>query len=181
MQHLAPEILDAYAEGLLTPAERAVADAHLAVCDRCRLALVSLAQMGDLLREQTPVAPPPGLAATIIGQLEPTLPVLEPAPTPVTPNWPRLLWNGLEAAAAWLLLIILGGETVLAAYRSGLGDLAWLFQSQPDLLSAYPAEAFYAVLEAVPVIELSLTLAVLVLAIWLMQRFVATLPLGSRA
>ena len=181
MQHLAPAILDAYAEGLLTPAERAAADTHLAVCDRCRLALVSLAQMGDLLRAQTPVAPPPTLAATIIGALEPTLPPLAAPPAPVAPTWPRAVWNGLEAAAAWLLLIILGGETVLAAYRSGLGDLAWLFQSSPDLLSAYPAEAFYAVLEALPVVELSLTLAVLVVAVWLMQRFVATLPLGSRA
>ena len=181
MRHLTPDILDAYAEGLLTPAERAVADTHLAVCDRCRLALVSLAQMGDLLRMQTAVAPPPELAATIIARLEPTLPLPEAAPRAVKPNWALSLWNGLEAVAAWLLLIILGGETVLAAYRSGLGELAALIQSQPEILVTYPTEAFYAVVEALPIIELSLTLAMLVVAVWLMQRFVATLPLGSRA
>lgn len=181
MQHLAPAILDAYAEGILTPAERAVADTHLAGCDQCRLALVSLAQMGDLLRMQTAVAPPPDLAATIIARLEPTLSTPQTVSSVARPTWPRALWNGLEAAAAWLLLIILGGETVLAAYRSGLGELAALIQSQPDILVTYPSEAIYAVLEALPIIELSLTLAVLVMAVWLMQRFLATLPLGSRA
>ncbi len=180
MTHLSNEILDAYAEGALSREERARADAHLAVCATCRLAVVSLAQVGDLLRDEPRVAPPADLAATVIATLEPSLAPV-PAARPVRWNWPRLALNGLAAALAWILLILLGGQTIVAAYRAGLADIAELFQAQPDLLSRYPTEAFYAIVETLPLLELGLTLVALVAAVWFLYHFVVTLPEWSRA
>ena len=45
MEHLSDELLDRYADGVLTPQERSAAEAHLAGCDRCRR---ELAAMHDL-------------------------------------------------------------------------------------------------------------------------------------
>jgi len=177
MAHLTTEILDVYAEGILTPRERTQADAHLATCAECRLAVVSMAQVGDLLRDEPRQAVPDGLAAALIANLEPTL----LPPSPLAWSWTQIALSGLGTLIAWMLLIILGGETVLAAYRAGLADYAELIQAQPDLLSRYPSEAFAALVESIPVAELGLTLVTLVVALWLMQRFLATLPGWSRA
>lgn len=183
MKHLPIEILDDYAEGSLSPAERIAVEVHLANCAQCQGALVSLTQMTDLLREQPRTSPPADLATQIIHRLEPTLApfVTQPKPTTAQPSLARAIWHGLAAALAWLMLIIMGGETVLAAYREGLADLIELIQTYPELLTKYPAEAFYALLESIPIIELGLTLIVLATALWLMLRFVALLPTWSRA
>lgn len=185
MTHLAPEILDAYADGRLGFAEQTAAEAHLATCAQCQQTFASLTQMVDLLQAAPRVAPPPDLAARIIAELEPRLaPSQEQRPAPsraTTPNWARVAGYGIGVAVAWAWLIILGGETVVAAYQGGLSELAWFFQSHPEVLTNYPTEAFYALVETVPVVQLSLTGVVLVVTLWLMQRFMATLPIGSRA
>ena len=195
MKHLSTATLNAYADDMLSPLERAEVDVHLAVCAHCRATTHALAQMGDVLRGPR-AAPPPDLAATIAASLEHHV----PAPLPPQSwgergltqalgggggqraawNWTRAALNGLGTAVAWLLLIVLGGETVLAAQRGGLADFATLLRTQPDIVTRYPTEALYALLEAVPVVELSITLVVFVVALWLMQRFVAALPEGVR-
>src|SRR5262245_32656444 len=104
MTHLSPERLDDYAEGRLSPAERSAAEAHLAACSVCQQSVASLMQMADLLSAAPRVTPPLGLAASIIAQLEPTLPMVEPDEPSLlsAPNWARVAWYGLGMALAWL-------------------------------------------------------------------------------
>ncbi len=45
MEHLSDELLDSYADGVLTPQERSAAEAHLAGCDRCRRELAALHEL----------------------------------------------------------------------------------------------------------------------------------------
>lgn len=176
MPHLSPAILDAYAEGMLSPAERAQADAHLAVCAECRLSVISLAQLGDLLRAQPRVEPPTDLAASIVAELEPAL---TPAAAPIH-SLRDLLLSGAGAAIAWLLLVILVGETIVAAYSDGLADFAELVSAKPNILTRYPAEVLYALAGSVPLLEVALTVLVFIAALWLMRRFLAALPDWSR-
>lgn len=177
MSHLNDTVLDAYAEGQLTARERAAADVHLATCADCRLALVTLAQMGDLLREQPRQMPPSELAARILTELAPA-----PAP-PVKHRWTSSQWlaAGLSATAVWTLLVVLVGETALSAYRRGLGDFAELARLHPQALMRYPSEAVSAILESVPAVEMALTLVALGLALWLLMRILAALPEGGQA
>lgn len=172
MSHLDDAVLDAYAEGMLSTAERAAADAHLAACADCRMTLVSLAQVGDLLRAQPRQAPPPQLIATIVNHLAPM-----PAPR-LKAGWTRGRWvlASLAAMAVWSLLVVLVGETVLAAYRRGLGEFARLAREHPELVMRYPSDALYAFLESLPLVEIGLTLVLLIAGLWLVQRLIAALP-----
>jgi len=177
MSHLNDVILDAYAEGQLSARERTAADAHLATCPDCRLGLVALAQMGDLLREQPRQAPPPELSHRILAELAPA-----PVP-PVRPRWTASQWlaAGLSATVAWTLLVILVGETALSANRRGLGDLAELARLHPQVVTRYPSEALSAILESIPAVEVALTLVALALGLWLLTQIVAALPEGGQA
>ena len=88
--------------------------------------------------------------------------------------------TGLALALAWLMLIILGGETLVAAYNAGLGDFAGLIETQPELMFRYPSETLALLAEAFPIVPLLLTLVVLGIAVWLMQRFFSELPRWMR-
>ena len=177
MSHLNDAILDAYAEGQLTARERAEADAHLATCAQCRTGMVALAQVGDLLRLEPREAPPDDLAVRIMTNLAVAPPVM------VKAGWSRARWiaSGVGTTLLWLMLIVLAGETFLAAYRRGLGDLAELVRSHPEVALHYPSEAFYALVESVPAIEMMLTLVALVLGLWLLTQMLSALPTESRA
>lgn len=177
MSHLNDTVLDAYAEGQLTTRERAAADAHLATCGDCRLALIALAQMGDLLREHPRQTPPPELAAHILAELAPAS-----APR-VRKGWTGHQWlaAGLSATVVWTLLVVLIGETALSAYRRGLGDFAELARLHPQALLRYPTEAMSAILESIPTVEVALTLVALGLGLWLLTQILAALPEGGQA
>ncbi len=177
MSHLSDTILDAYAEGQLTARERTAADAHLATCADCRLALVTLAQMGDLLREQPQQTPPLELTSRILAELAPV------SARPIRQRWTTSHWlaAGLSATVVWTLLVVLVGETVLSAYRRGLGDFADLARLHPQALMRYPSEALSAILESIPAVEMALTLVALALGLWLLTQIVAALPEGSQA
>jgi hypothetical protein len=73
------------------------------------------------------------------------------------------------------------GETVLSAYRRGLGDFADLARLHPQALMRYPSEALSAILESIPAVEMALTLVALALGLWLLTQIVAALPEGSQA
>ncbi|MFN8496982.1 MAG: zf-HC2 domain-containing protein [Anaerolineae bacterium] len=174
MKHLSSAILDAYTEGSLDPAERLAADAHLAVCAECRLMAVSLAEIGDLLRTLPRVEPPASLSRAIIAEAD------RDARRRVVRGWATVALNGVALAVAWFMLIILGGETLVAAYNAGLSDFAGVLQTEPGLILRYPGDILALLAEAFPIVPLALTLVVLGIALWLMQRFFAELPQWTR-
>jgi predicted anti-sigma-YlaC factor YlaD len=64
--HLTDEQLDDYADAVMSDAERASAEQHLAVCDRCRRALRDTCELLTLAaRKRETVAAPPELWALI--------------------------------------------------------------------------------------------------------------------
>ncbi len=170
MKHLSTTTLDAYTEGNLDPTERLAVDAHLAGCHECRLAAVGLAEIGDLLRTHPRVEPPASLARIIIAEAE------QEASRRARRRWLAMAGNGLALALTWLMLIILGGETLVAAHNGGLSDFAAMLQTQPDLITRYPGDTLALLAEAFPIVPLALTLIVLGVAVWLMQRFFTELP-----
>ncbi|MFN8474175.1 MAG: zf-HC2 domain-containing protein [Anaerolineae bacterium] len=174
MKHLSPATLDAYTEGNLDPTERLAVDAHLAVCAECRLAAVGLAEIGDLLRMLPRVEPPASLVRGIIAEAD------REARRRVMRGWLAIALNGAALALVWLTLIVLGGETLVAAYNAGLSDFAGLLQVEPDLILRYPGDTLAVLAEAFPIVPLVLTFVVLGIALWLMQRFFSELPQWTR-
>jgi len=92
---LPPERLAAYQDGKLTQAERATAQAHLAVCDACLGQLAALSRAAAA--QDTEAGVPQSLVARAAALFTPTAPVRAPT---------RWRWAMPLAAAAMLLLAL---------------------------------------------------------------------------
>ena len=94
------DVLSAYLDGELTPAERAEVDTHLATCAECRADLDAEADVRQLLRDLPAVDPPFGFYERILR---------DGPEASRTPDKKRRLRFGLAniagAAAAWLLIL----------------------------------------------------------------------------
>ncbi|MCI0633681.1 MAG: zf-HC2 domain-containing protein [Actinobacteria bacterium] len=104
------ELLAGYVDDTLEPPERAVVDAHLAGCDRCRdeVELASGARMALAALEDAPV--PYGLTDRVVAEASRSFERRSERKRVV---WERLQWaGGLAAAAAIVLVVVLnvGGE-----------------------------------------------------------------------
>src|SRR3990172_383912 len=96
-------------DGVLTAAEAAEVEAHVAGCPACRAVLAQLRATVTLVREVEPVQIPDGFAAAVRGRLE----QLSAAPPQSTwSRWrlalPRLAWSWKTAAAAASLALVAG-------------------------------------------------------------------------
>ena len=94
-------------DGVLTAAEAAEVEAHVAGCPACRADLAQLRATVTLVREVEPVQVPDGFAAAVRGRLE----QLSAAPPQSTwSRWrlalPRLAWSWKTAAAAASLALV---------------------------------------------------------------------------
>jgi predicted anti-sigma-YlaC factor YlaD len=65
-EHLDALTLNAWADRLLSPAERQRVTAHLAECGECRALAAGQAQIAQLLSRLPPEAPPPRLAPAVV-------------------------------------------------------------------------------------------------------------------
>jgi predicted anti-sigma-YlaC factor YlaD len=103
------ELLAGYVDGTLEPPERAVVDAHLAGCERCRdeVELASGARMALAALQDAPV--PYGLSDRVVAEAGRSFERRSERKV----VWERLQWaGGLAAAAAIVLVVVLnvGGE-----------------------------------------------------------------------
>jgi anti-sigma-K factor RskA len=100
----------AYAVDALDDIERAQFERHLAECDACRSEVDSLREASALLAETAAAAPPAGLRARILADIETVRP-LPPVVAPVVslPERRRRRFPALVAAAAVVTLIGVGG------------------------------------------------------------------------
>jgi hypothetical protein len=107
------ELLAGYVDGTLEPTERAVVDAHLTGCERCRdeVGLASGARMALAGLEDAPV--PYGFSDRVVAEAGRTF---ERRTERKRVVWERLQWaGGLAAAAALVLVVVLN----LGSDRSG--------------------------------------------------------------
>ena len=115
------ELLAGYVDGTLEPPERAVVDAHLAGCERCRdeVELAGGARMALAGLEDVPV--PYGLTDRVVAEAGRTFERRSERKKVV---WERLQWaGGLAAAAALVLVVVLnvGGEQPEPTERASTG------------------------------------------------------------
>jgi hypothetical protein len=73
-----------------------------------------------------------------------------------------------------LLLIWFGFQMVIAFIDNGTFEILSVFSGQPELLSAFYTDALWALLEALPLGEIALTLFALFTVIVLAEQWVET-------
>lgn len=127
--HLDPDLLSAYLDAEVTPAERAEVEAHLLSCDNCRRELESLRWTVDLLRRMPPVELPRTFYLTADA--------VEPAAAQQTRRWPGWLQPLLafSTAVSAVLFVVL----TLTSLSGGVGAPAAMPAVEPARLAESPA------------------------------------------
>lgn len=127
----------AYAVDALDDIERAQFERHLAECDACRAEVDSLREASALLAESAAAAPPAGLRARILADIETVRP-LPPVVAPVVslPERRRRRFPALVAAAAVVTLIGVGG----AVWQPWSDDTSQTVSATQRVLQAPDAE-----------------------------------------
>lgn len=131
--HPTTERLEAFVEASLERAERAVVDAHVASCARCRTEVGELGALFEALGGLPAVEPPDGFADRVMARVRVRVRVRRPALATaaawlerVTPQSTR----GWAAAAAVLALPVIGATVLVAWLLSQPGVSAqglWMF------------------------------------------------------
>ena len=162
--------LDLYVERELEEKEAAEIREHLQVCPLCQRKLGNLQQMTDLLYQFPSKEPTPNLARNIVAVVE-----ARAAAAQIRQRWLRTATASLGAAFATLLVLWSGYETFIALQEGGGMEFISLVGAHPHLLFRYPTDALYAVLEALPLVNIVLTLGASLVAWLLAGQFVNTL------
>lgn len=145
--------LDGYVENELATDERAAVEHHLETCSACRQRLTGLQQITALLYQIPAETPAPDLTGRIVATIEAGM-----QRSPRYRLWLHTATVGLGLLFSAYLLLALAYQTLLAWQQGGAGQFIALLLNDPELIGRYPAESLYAVLEALPVAELALTL-----------------------
>jgi anti-sigma factor (TIGR02949 family) len=160
--------LDAFVEGEVTRPDRVAVTTHLATCESCRQQADAAEQMAGLLYQLPRQPAPDGLPDRILAAVE--------AQRRPAPAWsPRTVMIAAGSLVAGLIAVWLAFETVVAAQEGGVIDFLTLLTSRPQTLLAYPQDALYALLEAIPVTELVLTLGMALIALVLLNQVLTAL------
>lgn len=144
--------LDGYVENELAADEQAAVEHHLETCAACQQKLAALQQMTALLYQIPTETPAPNLAGRIVTTVEARM-----QRNPRYRLWLHAAAVGLGLLFSAYLLLALGYQTLLAWQQGGAGQFISLLLNDPELIGRYPTESMYAVLEALPVAELALT------------------------
>ncbi len=162
--------LNQYAERELADDERMAVEDHLQMCPSCRQQLANVRQMTALLYHLPVEETPAGLEARIMAAVN-----APPERVDVVQTWLYRAAIGLAALFSLLMLLALGYQTLLVWQQGGTGQFISLLAGNPDLALRYPTEALYAVLESLPIVEITLTLGISLVIVLLLEQFLATL------
>jgi predicted anti-sigma-YlaC factor YlaD len=165
-RHLTADILDAYLEQELDAPARVQAAEHLARCALCRRRLAREEELNRALHALPRREPSPELAARI-GRAAETRVLQERRRS-------RMPFIGAAAFFSILLLVWFGVQLALAFEENATFDLLSVLTTRPDLFSAYSTDAIWAVIEALPLGEIVLTLFALFTAIVLVGQWLET-------
>lgn len=167
-KHLTIDEIEQYAEKELDAARLDEIDQHLAACPACRARVAQDNRMSDALRALPRTQPPHELAARI-GTIIETRSAQERARRASVP------WIALATLVSILLAGWFCAELALAFEVNGVLDFWSLFTSYSDLLSPDSLDTLFALLEALPIAEIFLTLCALLTVGVLAQQLVDAL------
>jgi predicted anti-sigma-YlaC factor YlaD len=167
-QHLTANEIEQYTENELDAARRAEIEQHLAACAVCRAYIAQGSQLNIALRALPRTQPPRELAARIGGVVE-TRVAQEQA------RRARLPFVAIATFFSVLLLLWFCGEMIIAFQENSVLDFFALFTSYPDWYSTDSLDALLALIEALPITEILLTLCALLTVGVLAQQLVDSL------
>ena len=184
-EHVDRLTLEAYAEELVSAAQRQAVEAHIAECQVCQARLASARQISALLRRLPRETPAPYLAA----QINATIAARR---TPAVARWTRVLVPAMFVIGLALVMSLAprwGGWAQMAGSELPTGEAmaAWLANVLMD--PAMALESFILSAESILAgpaeLDVALTLATVLLALasvaWLAQLLGPDRPTTARA
>ncbi len=164
-RHLDADELNLYVEKELEGDARVDAEMHLANCALCRGRVAREERLSDALRATPRQEPPRDLAARIdsAAQIQVVQEQLRRS---------RMPFIGVATLFSLVLLVWFGFQMVIALQENGTLDFLSLLSDRPDVFSAYSVDAIWALIEAIPLGEIALTLFALFTVIVLAQQWV---------
>lgn len=167
-------LLEAYADGELAPADGRAVEGHLAHCPGCRRRLALLGQLGELFAGLPPEEAGAELVPRILARVR-LRSAVRPAASPIS----TALAAGLLLLAASLLALL--SYQAAVAWRSGGASLLLrTLAGDPTVLVEHPDESLLALVEMVPLPELSLLLGLILALALLGPELASLLQAGSR-
>jgi hypothetical protein len=161
--HFPTRLVEAAAEGQTTAEMRL----HLAGCAVCRARVARAAKLERVLKAMPRVAPAPNLAPRILAAV---------AGSAATPRLRRHAYAvGIAAGFMMLLALALVYQAGIELEVGGALNFFSFYVHQPEILINYPGDALSALLEVLPLAQMVMTMAVVVIAVVLAQRFRATM------
>jgi predicted anti-sigma-YlaC factor YlaD len=165
--HLTDPDVDSYVEQQMDCAERVRVDNHLAGCSACRSRVAREQRLEGLLRAMPRSDAPRDLSARINAAVD----------LRVGQERARRERLPLIILATFLSLIVtfwFGLQMLIGLQEEGALDLFSLVTSHPEIFSAYSTDAFFALAESLPILEMVLTLFALLTVIVLVQQWLDT-------
>ncbi len=162
-RHLTALDIEAYIDEPPDKEVRAGMDAHLAACAVCRRRMAGNTRLNSLLQAIPRENAPRDLAARITAAVE--LRVAEDRAR-------RERLPPMIAATCFSALVTLwfAFEMVVGLQENGAFDFVSLVTSRPEILSAYSTDAFWALVESLPLPEIVLTLFALLTVVVLASQ-----------
>ena len=167
-QHLTVNEIEQYCEKTLEDARCVELEQHLAACPACRAHVARDTRLSVVLRVLPRVAPPRELAARI-GV------VAQARATQEQARRTRVPYIAIATFFATLLAVWFCLELDLAFQENGVFDFWALFTSYADLFSTDSWDALLALIEALPLSEIILTLCALLTVGVLAQQLIDSL------
>lgn len=155
MTHLLPNEIEVYATHQIDEQIRATFDEHLAACADCRARIAKTQQIDAALRHLPRELPPPGFADLIVAGVEWRA-------AQEQQRRARMPLIALATCFSILLTLWFGFAGLVALQDNGVVEFLWIYTTQAEI--SYSSDALFALLEALPVTELILTLFALVTA-----------------
>ena len=166
--HLDADDLNLYIDKELEQGARSRLDKHLANCALCRGRVAREERLSRALRATPRAEPPRDLAARISSAVQ-VHTVQEQL------RRSRMPFIGVAMFFSVLLFVWFGFQMIVALADNGTLDFLWLLSNRPDVFSAYSVDAVWALVEAVPLGEIALTLFALFTVIVLAQQWIDTI------
>ena len=166
-KHLSDRELDQYVERDIEDPARTQIEQHLEHCSQCRGLLDRERRLVAALRELPREESPRELVGRIGNAAQARL-VQERL------KRARMPFITIATFFSLLLLIWFGFQMIIAFIDNGTFEILSVFSGQPELLSAFYTDALWALLEALPLGEIALTLFALFTVIVLAEQWVET-------
>ena len=167
-QHLTANEIERYGEKELEDARRVEIAQHLGVCATCRARVTPANRINIALRALPRAQPPRELAARIGA-------VIAERVTQEQARRARLPLIAIATCFSILLALWFCFELDIAFQENGVLDFFALFTSYPDWFAPDSLDALTALIEALPIPELLLTLCALLTVGVMAQQLVASL------